>query len=101
MRFEFDSYQIYFYAKPYQHRFVQLFMDNILVGTINFDDYLEVPENTNTDTRVNLKMHEQDYRDVIDLLRNESPLFIWINPDNGIGGISTEADEPVGEGEDN
>jgi len=99
MRLEFNTYQIFFYAKPYQHRFVQLYMDNQLVGTITFDDFSTVPENTSTEDRVNLKMHEQDYSDVVDLLRNESPLFIWVNPDNGIGGIATGDDEPVGEGE--
>ena len=99
MRFEFNAYQIYFYAKPYQHRFVQLYSGSRLVGTITFDDFDIVPANTATDERINLKMHESDYSDVIDLLRNESPLFIWINPGNGIGGISTDPYEPVGEGE--
>ena len=99
MYLEFDRYQIYFYSKPRFHRFIQLYLDNQLVGTLTFDDFTAVPENTNTSDRINLKYHEREFSQVIDLLRNEGPLFIWINPDNGIGGLSTTADEAVGEGE--
>ena len=99
MYFEFNRYQLFFYAKPFQHRFVQLYQDETLVGTITFDDFDAVPENTAAPNRINLKMHSQDYPQVVDLLRNEAPLFIWMNPDNGIGGLSTNAEEPVGEGE--
>ena len=99
MYLQFSSYQIFFYAKPHQHRFIQLYQDNALVGTLTFDDFDTLPDNTNTTDRINLKFQESDYSNVVDLLRNEAPLFIWINPDNGIGGLSTSADEPVGEGE--
>ncbi|MBR9919946.1 MAG: hypothetical protein GYB31_03845 [Bacteroidetes bacterium] len=99
MRLEFDSYQLFFYAKPYQHRFIQLFHEDKQVGSLTFDDYQAVPENTASDDSINLKFHESDYRDIVDLLRNEAPLFIWINTDNGIGGLSTSPDEFVGEAE--
>lgn len=99
MRIEFNTYQIFFYAKPFQHRFIQLFMDDETVGSITFDDFDTVPDNTSTDESINLKMHEKDYGDVIDLLRNEAPLYIWINPDNGVGGLATGDDEPIGENE--
>lgn len=96
---EFNQYQIFFYAKPFKSRLIQLYNDGTLVGSLSFDDYKELPENTHTDTAINLKYMESDYQDVIDLLRNESPLHIWINGENGVGGLSTAADEPVGEGE--
>ena len=99
MYLEFNRYQIFFYAKPFKHRFIQLYKETELVGTLTFDDFESLPENSNTDTRINLKFMEEDYLSIVDLLRNESPLFIWINPDNGIGGLSTSADEPVGENE--
>lgn len=99
MYLEFDRYQLFFYAKPYQHRFIQLYQEEALVGTLTFDDFETVPENTSTPDRINLKLHTDDYPHVLDLLRNEAPLFIWINPDNGIGGLSTGAEEAVGEGE--
>lgn len=97
---EFNTYQLYFYAKPAGHRFVQVYMNGVNIGMINFNDTSSPPANSvDAQGRIRLNMHTSDFDAVVDLMRNESPVYMWINEKNGIGGISTSANEPVGEGE--
>ena len=60
-----------------------------------------LPDNSlDVNGHIRLSFRKEDYPDIVDMLRNESPLFVWINPDNNIGGIATDSTEPVGEGEE-
>jgi hypothetical protein len=98
MRYEFNSYQVFFYATPYLHRFIQLYQDGRLVGTLTFS-VAEARKAVELDqhNHIRLNLHSNDYPAVIDLLRHESPLYLWNYGD--IGGITTSHNEPVGEGE--
>ena len=60
----------------------------------------DLPPNTVDENGfVTLNYKYEDLPIIMDLIRNESPLFLWVNPENGIGGIASEEQEPVGEGE--
>ena len=59
-----------------------------------------LPPDSMTGTTVNLYYHLTDFANVIDLLRNEKPMFLLFNGTGGgnENGIKTTP-EPVGEGE--
>lgn len=47
--------------------------------------------------------HQRDWAMIVDLLRNESPLYFWAYVSNGVtisnAMLNTDSTEPVGEGE--
>lgn len=97
---EFDSYKFWYYGKN-QHRIqVQLYQGDDYVGTLDFRDADPIPDNELSGDFIRLSFQKNDFSNVIDLIRNEGPLFAWINPKNLIGGIATSENEPVGEGEE-
>ena len=98
---EFDSYKFWYYGKN-QHRIqIQLFQGENYIGTADFRDLDTLPDNEVTGDYLRLSFHKNDFSNIIDLIRNEAPLFAWINPKNLIGGIATVEHEPTGEGEEN
>ena len=95
-----DAYKIWYYGKN-QHRVqIQIYQDAEYVGSLDFREG-ESQSNEVIDGKfVRMGFHKSDYQNIVDLLRNESPLFIWMNETNLIGGIATDELEPVGEGEE-
>ncbi|MBQ0734536.1 hypothetical protein [Aquimarina celericrescens] len=59
-----------------------------------------LPEATQSGSYYAFYYHHYQLQHLIDMLRNESPIFVYFNNDNGFNNsrIST-ADEPIGEGE--
>jgi hypothetical protein len=59
-----------------------------------------LPQDNIAGMQVNIYYHLEDYKNIIDLLRNEKPMYLlWVGSGPGNeNGIKTTA-EPVGEGE--
>jgi hypothetical protein len=59
-----------------------------------------LPPDNMSGTQVNLYYHLDDFQNIIDLLRNEKPMYLlWVGSGSGNeNGIKTIA-EPIGEGE--
>lgn len=96
-----DGYQIWYYGKNSHHLYIQVYNSGVYQGSLTFHDIATIPDNELDGAgHIRLSFHKTDYPNIVDMLRNESPLFIWINPTNKIGGIATESTEPVGEGEE-
>lgn len=95
-----NGYQVWYYGKNHHHLYIQVYNDGQYVGSMTFRT-ASLPDNElDHNGHIRLSYMKEDYPNILDLLRNESPLFIWINPDNKIGGIATDSTEPVGEGEE-
>lgn len=95
-----DHYKVWYYGKNDHRIQIQVYQKDEYVGSLTFTDQSEIPSNEVIDGQlIRLSFHTGEYGHVIDLLRNESPLFIWINETSGIGGLATDELEPIGEGE--
>ena len=97
---EFDSYKFWYYGKN-QHRIqIQMYNGQDYVGTMDFRKSDQLPDNEWNGEHIRLSFHKDDFQNIMDLIRNEAPLFAWMNPKNLIGGVATVEQEPVGEGEE-
>jgi len=98
---EFDRYRVYIYsARQYDWEVrVDLYRGGAPCATLLFMKAGHaLPPNSSNNGIALLHFPMSQYPAVIDLLRNEQPLFVALNADNGIGVVST-GDEPVGEEE--
>ena len=102
MHNEFNSYRIYYQTTPrynWQAR-VYLYNDREFAGAIYFmKDGNCLPGNTVHSGCPRLHFHASKFNDIMNMMRHESPLYISLVPENGIGTLST-TDEPIGEEED-
>ena len=98
---EFNRYRLYFYSAP-QYGWdarVDVFKDAVNVGTMLFMKPGQViPKNTDINGRRTIHFPLAQFATVLDILRNEKPLYLGVVATNGIATIATN-DEPVGEGE--
>ena len=77
---------------------VQLLCDGRIVGSCRFfPEERALPANSQG-SAVNLSFPISAYAEVVDLLRNEGPVFLYFDKKTGKGMLTTLA-EPVGEGE--
>ena len=113
----FDEYQVYYWspkkAKSLKRNItVKLKYNNIQIGTLHFypDNDSSLPSDSvykgSKGTRITLNFFERQYEHILDLIRNESPMWISIvaNVGSNYGsypgtGEITTSDEPVGEEE--
>lgn len=96
-----DGYRLWYYGKNSHHIYIQVYNAGAYQGSLTFRDSTPLPDNElDPSGYIRLSYHRADYPNILDMLRNEKPLFIWINPSNKIGGIATDSTEPVGEGEE-
>ena len=98
---EFDRYRVYFYTAPQYRWDVRIDLDQggTPKATLLFMKASEaLPANTSQNGVILLHYPMAHYPRVMDLLRNERPLYVTLNAANGIGAISSSA-EPVGEQE--
>jgi hypothetical protein len=96
-----DGYRLWYYGKNSHHILIQTYHENAYVGSLTFRNSQSIPDNElDAAGYIRLSFHKDDYANLVDMLRNEKPLFMWINPANLIGGIATDSTEPVGEGEE-
>lgn len=86
-------------AGDYLRAQVHLFDNrNILVGIIDFYDTMGSMSEEFTNNIIKTSMPAERLSDVVDLLRNEKPIFLGWREDHKKAFIST-TQEPVGEGE--
>ena len=98
---QFDSYTIYYQSAPqyYWQSRVYLFKNGGHVGTIMFIKAdRPIPANSLQAGKPVINFPTGSFEEIIAILRYEKPLFITLNPANGIGTISTSK-EPIGEEE--
>ena len=100
---EFDAYRLYYHSAPqyqWQSR-LYLYNDRAFVGSIFFmKDRANIPANIEVSGRPRIHFPAIKFEEIMNVLRHEKPLYISLNPSNGIGTISTSS-EPIGEEEDN
>ncbi len=99
MKVEFNTYQLFIHSSPAAYRIIQVFMDYNLVGQISFHSEAKMPGAKLVNKHIHLEMPLGAYSDVVDLIRNEKPVYLFYNEDNQTGGLMTDPTEEVGEGE--
>lgn len=77
-------------------RIIHLYSEGKIVGTCAFYRTRQVPVSYKQGSRFYITYHEDAYPDVIDLLRNESPVTATFSESNGLGYLATKQ-EKVGE----
>jgi hypothetical protein len=95
-----DSYEVMYSANHFPPR-VGLKAAGAYIGQLVFlPDGSALPPDSQTGTLVNLHYHLQDLENVLDLLRNEKPMYLLFSGSGGgsENGIKTTP-EPVGEEE--
>jgi len=103
---EFDKYYLNFFSmnEKGKHRPIyskasvslSLFFKAYEVGKIGFYDKVPVRRNETLGKIPVLNFHISLLSEIMDMLRNEKPLYIQLNTDNWNGVLSTSA-EPIGE----
>jgi hypothetical protein len=96
----FNGYRFQYYAgSGSPGAYITCWQDSISVGTLVFAaDGTELPANKIQDNSVILYYPLSRFSQVLDILRNEKPLYLWLNTDNGFGHVGSSI-EPVGEEE--
>ncbi len=61
-------------------------------------DNAALPADQLADGHISLNYRQSDFANILDLLRNEKPLYLWYTGPNNSNGLWT-GDEPVGEAE--
>ena len=102
---EFDKYYLNFFSmnEKGKHRPIyskasvslSLFFKAYEVGKIGFYDKVPVRRNETLGKIPVLNFHISLLSEIMDMLRNEKPLYIQLNTDNWNGVLSTSA-EPIG-----
>ena len=98
---EFNIYRVYYYSAPQYDWAVRidLYLSAANVGTLLFmKEGQSIPANTVANGVPRLHYSMRDFPAMMQMIREEKPLFVNLNEANGIGSIST-SDEPVGEQE--
>jgi hypothetical protein len=54
----------------------------------------------NSDGYITMNFKSEDFPRVLDILRNEKPVYVWYNKNFEMASINTSAFEPIGDGED-
>jgi len=93
-----DGYEVMYSDNQYPPR-VWLKSGTGYIGQLIFrPDGSTLPPDSGTGTNVNLYYHLQDLQNILDLLRNEKPMYLLYNGSGNENGIKTTR-EPVGEEE--
>ena len=101
---QIDKYKVVLYGESALAgdlvAFIHCFYQGRNVVTCEFyEDGSILPTNRNQGGKVGLTYHWSHFAAVIDVLRNEKPLYFGFIESTKVGYISTHA-EPVGEGDD-
>lgn len=95
-----EQYEVMYSANKFPPR-IWLKNGNKYIGQLIFEaDGSTLPEDSIRDGQVNLYYHLENFENIIDLLRNEKPMYLLFSGSGGgfENGIKTTA-EPVGEEE--
>ena len=98
---QFDSYKVWCYTPgPTYDALVYCYLNGSLVGTILFvKDEQVVDSVIEPNGRPRLTYPFSRFGDVMTLLREEEPLYLFVSEDIGLGIVGTSEQEPVGEEE--
>lgn len=107
VRRDFDSYKMWYYAPGFGYEaLIYLYKAGAYVGRITFHKDGEPTPKVSMDAPFGTPQPAVHFplsrlNDVIEMLRYEKPLYLFINPDvtYNVGIIGTDAMEPVGEQE--
>ncbi len=97
----FNKYYIYYTTKEgHVTPSIPLYYDDLSIGYIYFTEKLPTSKNyINSEGKITLRYHIDRFNDIVNILRYEKPLKIYLDTESLIGGISTGDFEPVGEQE--
>jgi hypothetical protein len=102
VRKSFDSYRLQYTSsnRPLPLASISCFQGTTWVGLISFDkDEASLREPTLWNDMIRLFYTLDRFHDVVDMLRQEKPLELYLNPAGRWGSILTKDMEPVGEEE--
>ena len=93
---DFDQYRLQYYS---EQAYIECWKGGVPAGTIVFQkDGVPLPPNELVNNRIVLYYLLSRFNEVISILRHEKPLYLWLNPNNLMGSVSTTL-EPIGEQE--
>jgi hypothetical protein len=96
----FDSYKIWYYSDFTYDALIYCYNGSSYAGRLAFiADDKPLPENKMWSNQPSLYYHTSKFEDIIDILRNEGPLYLYFNDNNNVGILATSQKEPVGEEE--
>ncbi len=102
----FDAYQIFYYTQypspPGFEAIIQAYQAGVFVGRIAFYSGAVPPNGTIAPLGVTVPSIHYSlsrFNDVIEILRQEKPLYLYLDTTSGIGILATTDKEPVGEQE--
>ena len=102
IRKSFDSYKIQYTGSKRELPLASIscYQGRMWVGLLEFwADSAKVRDPFLWNDRIVLSYTLERFGDVINILRNEAPLELYLNPPGNWGSILTKELEPVGEGE--
>ena len=96
----FDSYKIFYYTNQTYEASIYCYKGGVLAGRMIFaKDAAALPPNTTFGGGPSLSYTISRFRDIVGILLNEKPLYLFLNTDNLMGHLATTDMEPVGEEE--
>ena len=96
---DFDTYKYWYYSGHPYEALIYCYKATAYVGRIVFfKDGASIPPNANL-SGPSIHYPISRFAHVIDTLRMEKPLYLFLNLDNNIGMVATSDFEPVGEEE--
>ena len=99
IRADFDSYKYWCYSGHPYEVLVYCYRDEAYVGRIVFfKDGAPIPPNADVGGP-SIHFPLSRFAQIMDTLRHEKPLYLFLGVDNAIGSIGTADFEPVGEEE--
>jgi len=97
---DFDAYMVWYYSGHPYEALVYCYKAGAYVGRIVFfKDGSAIPPNANYASGPSIHYPLSRFGNVIDILRYEKPLYLFLNLDNLIGILGTNEQEPAGEEE--
>ena len=95
----FDGYQIWYYSGFSMEALIHVYKGAEFVGEILFyKDGSVIPPNAST-PEPSIHYPLSRFNDVINILREEKPLYLFLNVNKMIGSLATAEIEPAGEEE--
>ena len=104
---DFDSYKIWYYSGFHYEALIYFYKDKKYVGRIAFfkdgnpipPNIIFDPFNIPSNSAPSIHYPLSRFNDVANMLKEEKPLYLFLNIDNKIGILATTDFEPVGEEE--
>ena len=97
---DFDSYKLWYYSGHPYEALIYVYKAGKYVGRIVFfKDDAVIPANASY-PEPSIHYPLKRFNDVMMILREEKPLYLFLNLDNKIGKVATSDLEPAGEQEE-